>query len=499
MQVILENHQEYQSVAEVLRMFFLEVGKLESGVILVADYEYSDIVLHSVVEREVSVEQMRNQADQTEISVQSRIADSDLTITAKVVPSALRREIKRQIYFLLSKLTGIHYPWGSLTGVRPTQVAYRSFLENRRDKNQTIRDLIEKWYVAPEKAEIGLKTAVAESEILSDLLPELPMLYIGVPFCTTRCTYCSFITQDAINLGGELDIYVEALLQEITEISAYFKRISKPFQAIYMGGGTPTALSDQGFAKVITAIKEQVPQIENCEITIEAGRPDSITPAKLAAIKIIPEARICINPQTMHDRTLQTIGRNHSVKDVYRAYELARTNDFSSINMDLILGLPDETGEEFLYSLDKILELNPESITIHTMALKRSAFLQQQHAAQYLKLRFPDRELSNVFNIAIKKLAKQDYQPYYLYRQKNVRGGLENIGFAKPGYACVYNVGMMSDQISVVGLGSGSSSKRVEGDRLERIYNPKDLTNYVERLAEIIQRKIDFFAKSLGI
>ena len=347
MQVILENHQEYQSIAEILRLFFLEVGKLESGVILVADSEYADIILHSFIECEVSVEQMRSQADQTEISVQSRIVGSDLSIATKVVPSALRREIKRQTYFLLSKLTNVHYPWGSLTGVRPTQIVYRSFLENHHDKNLTIQDLIEDWYVVPDKAEIGLKTAVTEAKILAALQSELPMLYIGVPFCTTRCSYCSFITQDAINMGTKLDIYVQALLQEITEISDYFKRINKPFQAIYMGGGTPTVLSDQGFTKVITAIKEQVPQIENCEITIEAGRPDSITPAKLAAIKTIAEARICINPQTMHDQTLQIIGRNHSVEDVYRAYELARANDFSSINMDLILGLPGETGEDF--------------------------------------------------------------------------------------------------------------------------------------------------------
>lgn len=495
MRVILENHQEYQSIAEILRLFFQEVGKLESGVISVTDSEYSDVVIYSVIEREVNVEQMRNQADQTEISVLSRIADSDLSVAAEVVPSALRRELKRQIYFLLSKLTGIHYPWGSLTGVRPTQIAYRSYLENQRDQNRTIQDLINNWYVTPQKAEIGLKTAVAEAGILSDLNPELPMLYIGVPFCTTRCSYCSFITQDAVNPGAKLDIYVKALLQEITEISDYFRQIDKPFQAIYMGGGTPTALSDQGFAKVMAAIKEQIPQIKNCEITIEAGRPDSITQAKLAAIKTIADARICINPQTMHDRTLQIIGRNHSVEDVYRAYELARVNCFSSINMDLILGLPQETGNDFLYSLEKLLELDPESITIHTMALKRSAFL-QQYADRYLRLRFPDQELSSVFTAAIRKLTNKGYQPYYLYRQKNVRGGLENIGFAKSGHACVYNVGMMSDRISVVGLGSGSSSKIVKGDRLERIFNPKDLTNYVERLAEIIQRKIDFFAES---
>ncbi len=492
MKVILQNHTQSQSITEVLRMFFLKIKNSEEQTIYIEDSSGQNLVLYSSLSTRVSKEQMRDTADQTRILVSSRIAETDLKIETEVIPSAIRRELKRQTYYLLSKLTGIDYPWGSLSGIRPTQIVYRSFLENKQDRLLTKQDLIEKWYVSEDKVEIALKTAIREMKILDKMVPDLPLLYIGIPFCTTRCAYCSFITQDAVNLKSELSLYVKALLKEIREIANYFRRIDKLFQAIYVGGGTPTALSEKDFSALMHAVKAEVPCTKNCEITVEAGRPDSITETKLSAIKIFPNARICINPQTMFDQTLNRIGRGHNVEQVYQAYELARNHNFRSINMDLILGLPGEYGADFLSSLDKILKLNPESITIHTMALKRSAFLEQFSPDHYLKLRFPDPELGSAFLQAITSLQNHDYEPYYLYRQKNVRGGLENIGFAKKDHACIYNVGMMSDRISVIGLGSGSTTKIVEGDRVERLYNPKNLLNYIERIDELIERKKDF-------
>lgn len=492
MKVILQNHTQYHSISEVLRMFYLEIKNPEDQIIYIEDSQDQDLVIYSSLSTRVSKEQMRDTADQTRILVSSRITETDLKIEAEVIPSAIRRELKRQTYYLLSKHTGIDYPWGSLSGIRPTQIVYRSFLENKQDLLLTKQDLIEKWYVSDDKVEIALKTAIREMEILDKMVPDLPLLYIGIPFCTTRCAYCSFITQDAVNLKSELSLYVKALLREIREIAKYFRQIDKPFQAIYVGGGTPTALLEKDFADLMQIIESEIPRTENCEITVEAGRPDSITKTKLSAIKIFPNARICINPQTMFYQTLSRIGRGHNVEQVYQAYELARNQNFRSINMDLILGLPGESGADFLSSLDKILKLNPESITIHTMALKRSAFLEQFSPDHYLKLRFPDSELSDAFLQAINILQNFDYEPYYLYRQKNVRGGLENIGFAKKGHTCIYNVGMMSDRISVIGLGSGSTTKIVEGERVERIYNPKNLLNYIERIDELIKRKKDF-------
>lgn len=492
MKVILQNHTQSQSITEVLRMFFLKIKNSEEQTIYIEDSSGQNLVLYSSLSTRVSKEQMRDTADQTRILVSSRIAETDLKIETEVIPSAIRRELKRQTYYLLSKLTGIDYPWGSLSGIRPTQIVYRSFLENKQDRLLTKQDLIEKWYVSEDKVEIALKTAIREMKILDKMVPDLPLLYIGIPFCTTRCAYCSFITQDAVNLKSELSLYVKALLKEIREIANYFRRIDKLFQAIYVGGGTPTALSEKDFSALMHAVKAEVPCTKNCEITVEAGRPDSITETKLSAIKIFPNARICINPQTMFDQTLNRIGRGHNVEQVYQAYELARNHNFRSINIDLILGLPGEYGADFLSSLDKILKLNPESITIHTMALKRSAFLEQFSLDHYLKLRFPDPELGSAFLQAITSLQNHDYEPYYLYRQKNVRGGLENIGFAKKDHACIYNVGMMSDRISVIGLGSGSTTKIVEGDRVERLYNPKNLLNYIERIDELIERKKDF-------
>lgn len=493
MRVLLQNHQEYQSIFEILRLFFRDISKPDGQIIHVTDDQYSDLVLFSNLEYEVTKDQMGDKSNQKQVLVSSKIEDTSLMVEAVVTPSAIRRELKRQTYYLLSNLCQIYYPWGSLTGIRPTQIVYRRYQANQYNFDLTKRDLIENWYLTPEKAEIGLKTAIEEMKIINYLQADLPMLYIGIPFCTTRCAYCSFITQDAVKQTSELSIYIDALLKEIKEISAYFYQIGKSFQAIYVGGGTPTALPEIGFAKLIHAIKTEIPQIKNCEITIEAGRPDSITEAKLAAIRSLNNARICINPQTMHDQTLVQIGRHHTVEQVYKTFASARKFQFDSINMDLILGLPGEKGEDFLDSLKKILCLSPESITIHTMALKRSAFLEENYSEHYLKLRFPDSDLSFALAEAIRILKNHAYHPYYMYRQKNVRGGLENIGFAKAGHACSYNVGMMSDQISIVGLGSGSSTKIVYDDKIDRLYNPKNLVNYAQRIDEMIERKKTIF------
>jgi hypothetical protein len=239
MKVILQNHTQSQSITEVLRMFFLKIKNSEEQTIYIEDSSGQNLVLYSSLSTRVSKEQMRDTADQTRILVSSRIAETDLKIETEVIPSAIRRELKRQTYYLLSKLTGIDYPWGSLSGIRPTQIVYRSFLENKQDRLLTKQDLIEKWYVSEDKVEIALKTAIREMKILDKMVPDLPLLYIGIPFCTTRCAYCSFITQDAVNLKSELSLYVKALLREIREIAKYFRRIDKLFQAIYVGGGTP--------------------------------------------------------------------------------------------------------------------------------------------------------------------------------------------------------------------------------------------------------------------
>lgn len=495
MRIICHNHQETQSISDILRLYYEEFHLVNSQIIEVTDSGELNLpdILHVAVDQPVVLEQMRDPADQTEIEVLSFVEQRDLKIKSKVIPSAMRREIKRQVYYLLSNLLQIYYPWGSLTGIRPTQIAYRAYIENRQDFDAAKQALIKYWFVSPEKVDIGLQTAISEMQVMDSCEPHQPMLYIGIPFCRTRCAYCSFITRDATSQTANLSFYVDCLLREIGQFSKFMREQGKVFQAIYVGGGTPTALPEQDFERLMKTILREIPVTSDCEFTVEAGRPDSINQTKLEAIKMLPKVRICINPQTMHDRTLQLIGRDHNVEQVLTAFSLARQLKFESINMDLILGLPGESGADFLLSLDRLFELDPESITIHSLALKRSAYLEEKFQQKYRQLRFPDRELSDSFSEAIRRLKQRGYLPYYMYRQKNVRAGLENIGFAKKGHECKYNVGMMSDLVSVVGLGSGSSTKFVQGSKVDRIVNPKDLMVYADRISEITGKKIDFF------
>ena len=495
MKVICHKHHEIQGISEILRLFYTDLVQQGPGELSVEDVGPLNLpgTFYSELDREVTREEMRDQDDQSQVLVSSRLEGTDLKMEEKVIPSAIRRELKRQAYGILSQALDVHYPWGSLTGVRPGQVAYRSYLELGCDFAKAKKDLVENWYLAPDKADLALETALAEEDILQKCDSNLPMLYIGIPFCRTRCAYCSFITKDATAKSARLDLYVAALISEIRELADFFVSQGKSFQAIYVGGGTPTALPEDLFCQLMEVIDREIQRIDGAEITVEAGRPDSISKGKLEAIRSLGQVRLCINPQTMFDRTLELIGRDHTVADVYRSYHDARSLGFDSINMDLILGLPGESGEDFLCSLDKLLELGPESITLHTMAMKKSAFLEQKYREKFSKLRFPDQAMSVAFSRAVKELKNRGYKPYYLYRQKNVRGGLENIGFALPGHFSTYNVGMMSDRISVLGLGSGSSSKLVQGTRLDRLCNPKDLKTYCERISDISQKKQDFF------
>lgn len=493
MKIICQNHHNFHSIKEILRLFFNNISQKDGKILYVQDNLEKDYSFYSQLSQKISIEQIRDQSDQTNITVKSFIKDTDLSFESNVVPSVVRREIKRQTYSLLSQLLKVKYPWGSLTGIRPTHIIFQNFLQLDKNLEKTKEKLINHWFLSPEKAQIGLETAIREEKILDSCHPDLAMLYIGIPFCSTRCSYCSFITRDATKQKSKLDEYVTALIREIKQISASFKSSGKTFQAVYLGGGTPTALPDQSFYKLMKTIKEEIPMVDQCELTIEAGRPDSISKNKLEAISLLENPRICINPQTMHDRTLKLIGRDHSVEQVYQAFSRAREYDFTSINMDLILGLPGERSFDFLESLDKVLKLDPESITIHTLALKRSAFLEEKFNQKYLDLRYPDSDLSQAFTEAIRILKENNFQPYYMYRQKNTRAGLENIGFTKAGHACKYNVGMMSDQISIIGLGSGSTTKLVDGNKVDRLYNPKDLLNYSQRIDELMQKKMKFF------
>ncbi len=427
--------------------------------------------------------------DRPDGAVRVQTAFGASRISRTVAPAARKREIGRQLYAVLSRETGLAFPWGALTGIRPTLIAAEE-LAAADGQAQAARERLQThWFVSPEKAALAVQTAQAEETLLAGLPRQAFLVYLGIPFCPSRCSYCSFITRDAPRQAPLLDAYVSAVVDEWALVTGQNK---VPVSALYLGGGTPTSLSAEQLDRLLAAVLDRVIRPPDLELTVEAGRPDTIDAAKLAVLRRHGFGRICINPQTFHDQTLKRIGRHHTVAQVRQAFDLARQAGFNSINMDLIAGLPGETLAAFDQSLDQVLELGPEAVTVHTLTLKRSAALFDDHgqAAGPLGLR-PD--VGAMLSQAHRRLGDQGYAPYYLYRQKRSAGGYENTGFARPGQACAYNVGMMSDRRHVLGIGSGAASKRADQRAVQRLTSPRDLQSYLARYPELARQKRQLF------
>lgn len=409
----------------------------------------------------------------------------------KVYASALeekryhKRQLKRCVYTALKQGTGIAPPWGSLTGIRPTRLVYEA-MDGGRTLNEAAEYVRLHFDVSPPKASL-LREIVAEQMKLPAYRPGEIDVYIGIPFCVSRCRYCSFLSGELGN-GRQVAPYVGALLREIEAACKLVQVKGLRVRAFYMGGGTPTALPAAMLRQVLDAAR---PLMKAAEATVEAGRPDTLDEEKLRIIRLSGATRISINPQTMHDGTLAIIGRRHTRKQTEDAYALARKIGFDHINMDLIAGLPGETEAMFEQTLGWAGTLHPESLTIHTLSVKRSSLM---HLWQD---RLPD---GAVVAAMVEKgrahAARHGLAPYYLYRQKHQAGNLENVGYALPGHACLYNVDMMEDALSVLALGAGGISKRVwDGrTRIERAPNVKEVGHYTERVAEMIDRKKALFA-----
>ncbi|MCQ2527801.1 MAG: coproporphyrinogen dehydrogenase HemZ [Saccharofermentans sp.] len=395
----------------------------------------------------------------------------------------VNREVKRSLYVFLTKLTGKTFPWGSLTGIRPTLVAV--------EENYNPEALSSKYCVREDKAKLACETAFREGEILKKIPEDTLGVYVGVPFCPTRCEYCSFISQDIVKHMDRLPLYAQALEKEIKLVAPGMK---KPLNSVYMGGGTPTVFDNKEFAQVIKAIRENLPIDANTEFTVEAGRPDTLNEYKLDVMADAGIERICINPQTMKDETLSRLGRAHTVQNIIDMYELARKKGFTNINMDLIAGLKYEVPEDYLNSLNKVIQLEPDNITVHTLYKKRRANMSREDVLDVEGTRIgTDEAVARGYGI----LAEHGYQPYYMYRQKDTGHGLENTGFAKAGKECYYNVAMMTDKRSVLSFGAGGVTKRIfDGGRLERCPCIKDAMGYIRSVEEMAQRKIAFFEGS---
>ena len=401
-----------------------------------------------------------------------------------------RNVFKRMMYDMLKKLTGRELPWGTLTGVRPTKIVY-TLLEDGKNDHE-IRDYLKKeYYVSEKKGDLAIKFASNEKRLLEKLdYNNGYSLYAGIPFCPTTCLYCSFTSYPLAVWKDRVDTYVDAMLKELEFTSRLMK--DKKLDTFYMGGGTPTTLEPEQLDRVLSFFEEHFDTTGLKEYTIEAGRPDSITRDKLLIMKKHGVDRISINPQTMNDDTLKLIGRHHTVEQIKEAFTLARECGFDNINMDLIIGLPGETREHIERTMREVALLAPDSLTVHSLAIKRAARLNifWEKYKDYAMVNTDD-----IINMTADCAAAMGMEPYYLYRQKNMAGNFENVGYSKPGREGIYNILIMEEKQTIMAVGAGASTKVVfpEENRIERVENVKDVTTYIENIDEMIDRKRRFF------
>ncbi|MBQ6900484.1 MAG: coproporphyrinogen dehydrogenase HemZ [Firmicutes bacterium] len=396
-----------------------------------------------------------------------------------------KNHVKREIFRYMSGLTGTHPAWGILTGVRPVKLTGEIY--DRLGSEEAVRmELAETYLLDDEKTDLLIDTYNYQQEICGRPDPKSVGIYIGIPFCPTRCLYCSFTS----NQVGDSEIarYLEALKTEIAYVGRRMRETGLWPESIYIGGGTPTTLTAEQLDDLLATVKEHI-DLEKCrEFTVEAGRPDTITYEKLEAIKKHGIERISINPQSMKERTLELIGRSHKPGDIVKAFQKADWVGIPMVNADLIAGLPEEEPEDFENTMERILALDPENITVHTLAVKRASRLIDVDKDFHFK---QAERVKRMLDIAKEKLKNAGFRPYYLYRQKNMAGSFENVGYCKEGTPCIYNIRIMEEKQTIIALGAGGISKMYypEENRLERVPNVSNYEIYISRLEEMLERK----------
>ena len=396
-----------------------------------------------------------------------------------------KNDLKRRIYTQLSELTGKKPEWGILTGVRPVKLAGE--LYNKIKNKSKVREILTgEYFLTDEKAELLINIYEYQQSVLETCGKEYVGIYIGIPFCPTRCLYCSFTSNQASD--EKINEYLSALYKEIEFTGREMKRLKMKPETVYFGGGTPTILSASKLRSLLSHIKSNFELSDLKEFTVEAGRPDTITSEKLRVMEEAGVSRISINPQSMQERTLQTIGRSHTSSDIKEAFHIARTEGHYAINMDLIAGLPGENAKDFANTVAQIIELAPENITVHTLAVKRASQLKDVDSEYHYKQGEVVKEMLDIGNESLKNAG---YVPYYLYRQKHMAGNFENIGWCKADTAGIYNIRIMEEAQTIVALGAGGITKVYYADenRLERVPNVANYEIYISKINEMINRK----------
>ncbi len=432
------------------------------------------------------------------VTVSADIDGETRSYSENALPERAELITARLIYRALSEITGYTPPWGVLTGVRPSKLMLKliAIYGEEGAKEYFENDLL----VSGQKASLTQSVAKTETEIISLSRPDSFSLYISIPFCPSRCSYCSFVSHSITNSNAKklFSRYLECLALEIKETGKYAANNSLRLESIYFGGGTPGILEAEQLDMLQSAIEQSFDLSNLREYTVEMGRPDTVTGEKLEMLRRHNTGRISINPQTFKQKTLDIIGRKHTVEQAVEAYRLSRSFDFGCINMDLIAGLPGETADDFRMSLDRAVELSPENITVHSLALKRSSNLNQSGAQVE-----SGKEAGKMLDYSYRTLSEAGYIPYYMYRQSKCVGNLENTGWCKPGTEGLYNVYMMEECHTVLAAGAGGVTKLCEpgGTNIERIFNYKYPYEYISGFDEIVRRKagIDEFYSRKGV
>lgn len=409
----------------------------------------------------------------------------------RLIGENIKEDIKKVVFESLKDITGEEYPWGILVGIRPSKIALKYLNEGK--SNEEIIDIFkEKHLAAREKAELCIEVAKAEESFVNKDEKKIA-IYVGMAFCPTRCFYCSFAANPIMGNKKMVNPYLEAITKEIRAMKEYVNLKGLAIESVYFGGGTPTAVNNDEFEEIMSEVYDAfVKDKKLVEFTVECGRPDSITREKLLTMKKFNVTRISINPQTMNDDTLKMIGRGHDSASVIEKFNMAREMGFDDINMDMIIGLPGEGIKEVKHTKDEILKLHPDSLTVHGLSLKRASILYENFILKKGIQVKKQKELADMYEESRILASELGLKPYYMYRQKNMIGKMENLGYSKKGKECIYNIQMIEDKQTIIALGADAVTKAVflKEDRIERFGNAKDLREYISRIDEMIEGKI---------
>lgn len=480
MNLILKNNSFHYELEKLCRLFYPEepIRVLENGEC--PDHPDSRTVFAGVWEEAEAVRLKVCLRDGTE----ETCAETKY-VSGRFGDTSPERQLTELLFDLLVRQTGFEPRWGILTGVRPVKLLHS--LTSRYGLEKAVQVFQQAYHVSEAKTKLALLTMGNERQLLQREKPNGFSLYIGIPFCPSRCAYCSFVSMTVEKTMQMIPDYVECLCREIEAAGKIVRELKLDLQSVYMGGGTPTTLSPEQMDRVLGTVRDSFDLSACLEFTVEAGRPDTVTREKMDGLRRRGVTRVSINPQTMQDKVLQAIGRRHTVRQVVEAFQIAREAGFQDINMDLIAGLPLDTPETFADTVDRVCALGPESITVHTLALKRSSSIFQEG-----RQRATGAVAAQMLDYAGPKLTDGGWQPYYLYRQTRILGGLENVGFAKKGYESFYNAVIMDESQTIFACGAGAGTKVCDpsgSGRLERVYNFKYPYEYISRHGEVLARK----------